>query len=329
MDSHHHHHPHDNNTTAVDGAVIRPPPSQLGNRHHWDSLYLQEAAIFQQRRSGNGDDDGGALEVWFGEDKQDRLLQFIEEEVFIIGCGDSGGSGSGDSGGSGNGVAPGTVVVVVVVVDIGTGNGVFLVELWRRLRESNTDTTCADDVHHRHHHRCYHLLGVDYSEPSVELAARVASAACGHDAEAGVPSIRFRQHDIVDGGPIEVHAAVAEGSAGGSGPLGLLLLHDKGTYDAICLNEDRGMPERYRRNVHNTMAKVVAENSGCRCLYLITSCNFSRDELEMEFCTPNATASSSNNGTLFRVVNELPHESFEFGGVRGQTVTTLLMEAVL
>lgn len=328
MDSHHHHHPHDNNTTAVDGAVIRPPPSQLGNRHHWDSLYLQEAAIFQQRRSGNGDDDGGALEVWFGEDKQDRLLQFIEEEVFIIGCSDSGGSGSGDSGGSGNGVAPGTVVVVVVV-DIGTGNGVFLVELWRRLRESNTDTTCADDVHHRHHHRCYHLLGVDYSEPSVELAARVASAACGHDAEAGVPSIRFRQHDIVDGGPIEVHAAVAEGSAGGSGPLGLLLLHDKGTYDAICLNEDRGMPERYRRNVHNTMAKVVAENSGCRCLYLITSCNFSRDELEMEFCTRNATASSSNNGTLFRVVNELPHESFEFGGVRGQTVTTLLMEAVL
>lgn len=328
MDPHHHHHPHDNNTTAVDGAVIRPPPSQLGNRHHWDSLYLQEAAIFQQRRSGNGDDDGGALEVWFGEDKQDRLLQFIEEEVFIIGCGDSGGSGSGDSGGSGNGVAPGTVVVVVVV-DIGTGNGVFLVELWRRLRESNTDTTCADDVHHRHHHRCYHLLGVDYSEPSVELAARVASAACGHDAEAGVPSIHFRQHDIVDGGPIEVHAAVAEGSAGGSGPLGLLLLHDKGTYDAICLNEDRGMPERYRRNVHNTMAKVVAENSGCRCLYLITSCNFSRDELEMEFCTRNATASSSNNGTLFRVVNELPHESFEFGGVRGQTVTTLLMEAVL
>ncbi|XP_044881867.1 EEF1A lysine methyltransferase 2 isoform X4 [Mauremys mutica] len=69
-------------------------PSALGTKEHWDAAYESELQIFQE--------SGDAGEIWFGEESMIRLIRWMEKQKIPL-----------DSS----------------VLDIGTGNGVLLVEL--------------------------------------------------------------------------------------------------------------------------------------------------------------------------------------------------------
>uniref|UniRef100_A0A287D168 EEF1A lysine methyltransferase 2 n=1 Tax=Ictidomys tridecemlineatus TaxID=43179 RepID=A0A287D168_ICTTR len=69
-------------------------PSALGTREHWDAVYERELQTFQEY--------GDTGEVWFGEESMNRLIKWMQKHKIPLDAS---------------------------VLDIGTGNGVFLVEL--------------------------------------------------------------------------------------------------------------------------------------------------------------------------------------------------------
>ncbi|XP_012579427.1 PREDICTED: protein-lysine N-methyltransferase METTL10 isoform X3 [Condylura cristata] len=69
-------------------------PSALGTREHWDAVYERELQTFQEY--------GDTGEIWFGEESMSRLIRWMQKQKIPLDAS---------------------------VLDIGTGNGVFLVEL--------------------------------------------------------------------------------------------------------------------------------------------------------------------------------------------------------
>uniref|UniRef100_A0A286Y0J2 EEF1A lysine methyltransferase 2 n=1 Tax=Cavia porcellus TaxID=10141 RepID=A0A286Y0J2_CAVPO len=69
-------------------------PSALGTREHWNAVYERELQTFQEY--------GDVGEIWFGEESMTRLIRWMEKHKIPLDAS---------------------------VLDIGTGNGVFLVEL--------------------------------------------------------------------------------------------------------------------------------------------------------------------------------------------------------
>lgn len=130
------------------------------------------------------------------------------------------------------------------------------------------------------------LLGVDYSSIAVDLATKVAK-----DQE---HNISFKVADLL------VEESVAK--------LGKFkVVHDKGTYDAVALME--GAKEKrvtYIKNVASLM-----EDDG---LFIITSCNFTEDELIESFAT------------TFTKHAVIPTQVFMFGGKKGNIVTSLVFK---
>ncbi|KAG5266997.1 hypothetical protein AALO_G00238650 [Alosa alosa] len=93
-------------------------PSKLGTKDYWDEAYQRELQTFK--------DIGDVGEIWFGEESMDRVIRWIETQNL-----------SDD----------------ISILDIGTGNGIFLVELAKQGFKN--------------------LTGIDYSSASVELAKGV------------------------------------------------------------------------------------------------------------------------------------------------------------
>uniref|UniRef100_A0A2K6BG49 EEF1A lysine methyltransferase 2 n=1 Tax=Macaca nemestrina TaxID=9545 RepID=A0A2K6BG49_MACNE len=80
----------DKGSPGEDGFV----PSALGTREHWDAVYERELQTFQEF--------GDTGEIWFGEESMNRLIRWMQKHKIPLDAS---------------------------VLDIGTGNGVFLVEL--------------------------------------------------------------------------------------------------------------------------------------------------------------------------------------------------------
>ncbi|XP_046886218.1 EEF1A lysine methyltransferase 2 isoform X2 [Hypomesus transpacificus] len=93
-------------------------PSKLGTKEYWDDAYERELQTFK--------DIGDVGEIWFGEESMTRVLRWIDRE---------------------------NIPENAAILDIGTGNGILLVEL---AKQGFTN-----------------LTGIDYSTASVELAKRV------------------------------------------------------------------------------------------------------------------------------------------------------------
>lgn len=130
------------------------------------------------------------------------------------------------------------------------------------------------------------LTGVDYSEKSIELAQKIAKDQ-GHN-------ITFKVADLLSEDP--------------TAELGKFkVCHDKGTYDAVSLMEGaKKKRELYTKNVASLM-----ENDG---LFLITSCNFTEEELLASF-----------DGTFVKHAT-IPTQVFRFGGKTGSVVTSLVFK---
>lgn len=168
----------------------------------------------------------------------------------------------------------------IKILDVGSGNGAFL---FKCLKNDFTN-----------------LVGMDYSEKSVELANNIKN----HKIEEGEQefnNITFYQEDI-------------------KSPLSNVdyendkfdLIHDKGTFDAFMLNKSNS-------NIHySNYIFYKLKKTG---VFIITSCNHLKGDLIKYFIEDPGL---SREKYKFIISGEVPHKSFSFGGQVGQTVTTLI-----
>ncbi|XP_065409628.1 EEF1A lysine methyltransferase 2 isoform X1 [Chrysemys picta bellii] len=197
----------------------------------WDAAYESELQIFQE--------SGDAGEIWFGEESMLRLIRWMEKQKIPL-----------DSS----------------VLDIGTGNGVLLVELAK----------CGYT----------NLTGIDYSPSAIQLSQNIIE-------KEGLSNIKLQVKDFL--------TPSAELS-------GFQICIDKGTFDAISLNPDNAAEKR-KQYVKSLCTVLKMEG-----FFLITSCNWTKEELLNEF----------KEG--FEILEELPTPKFCFGGRIGNSVTALVFQ---
>ncbi|KAJ2727009.1 Protein-lysine N-methyltransferase efm4 [Coemansia sp. Benny D115] len=159
------------------------------------------------------------------------------------------------------------------ILDVGCGNGHLLLEL---AEEGYTN-----------------LVGTDYSGSAVQLAQQVA--------ESREANVVFLEQDFLD--PQDV-ARVA-----GESKFDVVL--DKGTYDAICLKPQDGDSVAVDQSAIDMYPVSVVNSLTDSGVFLITSCNWTEDELIKRF------------ESHLECVDRVKHKSFKFGGAVGQTVATV------
>lgn len=168
----------------------------------------------------------------------------------------------------------------IKILDVGSGNGAFL---FKCLKNNFTN-----------------LIGMDYSEKSVELANNIKE----HKIEEGeekYKNIFFYQEDIKN--PL-MNIDKDEDKFD--------LIHDKGTFDAFMLNINNSNID-YAEYIYYKLKKTG--------LFIITSCNHLKGDLIKFFIEDHKLNKEKYN---FKLIGEVPHKSFNFGGQVGQTVTTLI-----
>ncbi|KAK6203182.1 methyltransferase domain-containing protein [Scheffersomyces amazonensis] len=168
-------------------------------------------------------------------------------------------------------------------LDLGTGNGHLLFQLNEDLEEEYDGS------------EKFIFTGIDYSPDSVEFAANIAKRKY-EDIE-----FKFEQSDLLKSNDPFIIKGIKYN-----------ILLDKGTLDAIALNQDPieefngkiGM-EVYASQIERLMNKDS--------VLLITSCNFTESEL---------ITIIENNSNL-KVWDKINYPSFEFGGIKGSTVCSI------
>lgn len=187
-------------------------PSALGTREHWDAVYERELHTFQEY--------GDTGEIWFGEESMNRLIRWMQKYKIPLDAS---------------------------VLDIGTGNGVFLVEL---------------------------------------LSGRIIE-------KEGLSNIKLKVEDFLN-----LSTKLS----------GFHVCIDKGTFDAISLNPDNAIEKRKQ------YVKSLSGVLKVKGFFLITSCNWTKEELLNEF----------SEG--FELFEELPTPKFSFGGRSGNSVAALVFQ---
>ncbi|KAN0092944.1 S-adenosyl-L-methionine-dependent methyltransferase [Tylopilus felleus] len=178
------------------------------------------------------------------------------------------------------------------VLDVGTGNGHLLFAMV----EAGYDAT--------------RLTGIDYSQGSVDLSAAIAKHR--DETESGdkgdgatYANVTFAVCDFLDPAS-PVPPPREEGASDGAWDLVL----DKGTFDAISLmdEDERGAAplERYVPRV----VKLLRPGGH----FLITSCNFTEDELIKKIAAP---------GSSLVYKGSVPYKQFTFGGKSGSSYATV------
>lgn len=184
------------------------------------------------------------------------------------------------------------------VLDLGCGNGSILFAL----RE-------------QHQFAKGRFLGVDYSHASVELARAVGRGQGGsgeeEEEEEEASDIDFRQWDILQGSYDDV--LTGEQSNGWD------VVLDKGTFDAVSLSNDEVQGRRICALYPERILPLVKTGG----IFLVTSCNWTEEELVAWFASKNATPCPA-----FEVVGRVDYKTFSFGGVKGQTISTVCFRKI-
>ncbi|XP_030386368.1 EEF1A lysine methyltransferase 2 [Scaptodrosophila lebanonensis] len=211
--------------------------SELGTIEYWESSYRREVENYKNH--------GDVGEIWFDEDSQLRIIGWIMKQVGIAEC------------------AP-------RVLDVGCGNGMFLIEL---AREGFSYSQ---------------LVGVDYSPKAIELASNIAKDQS--------LDITYSVVDLMDAEKCKFLGSFH-------------IVHDKGTYDAIslCPND----PKEKRAQYLSTVEQLLCDKDS---LFIITSCNWTEDELLLSFADK------------FVKFCTIPTPTFKFGGKVGSVVTSIVFK---
>jgi len=144
-------------------------PSVLGLQSHWDSIYANELVNFHEQ--------GDAGEIWFGDEVMETVAAWTARICVAVAAGLPSDNVDGFSLGSRGLVdasAGGSMALELTnwnVLDLGTGNGLFLHAL---AKQGFTD-----------------LTGTDYSEGAVELSRAIAG-------RNNVDNVTFLVDDVLD-----------------------------------------------------------------------------------------------------------------------------------
>ncbi|KAF3922820.1 hypothetical protein ABW21_db0204043 [Orbilia brochopaga] len=168
-------------------------------------------------------------------------------------------------------------------LDVGTGNGHLLFSLLE-------DGEFVGEG----------MVGVDYSERSVELARNIATQTPGAE------DVRFLRLDVIKDTPELGFFSEKVAEEGGFD-----VVLDKGTFDAISLSDEtlddgRRIYEVYPEKV----AGWVKKDGG---VLLITSCNWTEEELVKKVTV----------GGGLEVSGRVRYPEFTFGGKKGSAVCTV------
>ncbi|CAG8515960.1 9197_t:CDS:2 [Ambispora gerdemannii] len=163
------------------------------------------------------------------------------------------------------------------ILDLGCGNGHILLDLAS--------------------HNYTNLTGIDYSPDAIELAKSVSQ-------ERGYKHmIEYHVVDLLSDN-IQIGAE--------SNDIGFDIVLDKGTYDAISMNpEIVAKRERGEKDSYPGLVKRLLSKKSEYSIFLITSCNWTKEELVQRF------------GDEFDYHSYVEHPTFTFGGITGQTISTV------
>jgi EEF1A lysine methyltransferase 2 len=230
------------------------------------------------------------------------------------------GNGNGDSD-SNTPTAPGIdrEISYASVLDLGTGNGSMLFMLRLQARYYG------------------YMVGVDYSEQSVELARRLATEYSTPEnlalseeyevppVEAGCDTIQFERLDIIEEEAREQAwwPRGEDGKEDGRSDEGFDLVLDKGTFDAISLSAETvpsASPTSTTARIHTLYPARVIEMIKPGGFLLITSCNWTEAEVVRWFTTGQGV-----EGKL-EVWGRIAYPVFEFGGQKGQGVASVCFQ---
>ncbi|KAI0901522.1 putative S-adenosylmethionine-dependent methyltransferase of the seven beta-strand family [Annulohypoxylon nitens] len=174
------------------------------------------------------------------------------------------------------------------------------------------------------------MLGVDYSQQSIQFARRLSQARTSPDSSSDPDSprdekedeeeIAFLEHDILQTSPAALLA--------GPQAQGWDVVLDKGTFDAISLSSetDPATGRRIAESYRSRITPLVRENG----LFLVTSCNWTEAELRDWFEGPakEEEVDEETRRWRFEQVGRVEYPSFSFGGVKGQTISSLCFKKV-
>jgi SAM-dependent methyltransferase len=176
------------------------------------------------------------------------------------------------------------------------------------------------------------LVGVDYSERSVELARRVAVSrgVVSQEGEETERKVDFKVWDVLNGSLDDVSTTTTTTPTSGesaSATAGWDLVLDKGTFDAVSLSGERDAHGRRICEGYGERVLQLLRDGG---IFLVTSCNWTEAELREWFEKKSKTseAATESGARRLRLAGRIEYPSFSFGGVKGQTISTLCFEKV-
>ena len=249
------------------------------NRCSWDELYNRELENYQE----DHDDEGT---IWFSESNAEAVvlkqLAKLEKDSLLRRSSVCEHSHNDHVRPEKDGRAG--HLLASRFLDLGTGNGHMLLEM------------CDDDEGGKSWSG--DMIGVDYSETSVQLARGILAERQEHGSSSSL-SIQFEQWNLLSDDP------------GAWLKDGFEVVLDKGTFDAISLMhydaETEHPCETYRRRV----TPLIKQGS----FLFITSCNWTKDELVNWLATANSELA---------FYDQAKYPTFTFGGSTGQSVVTVI-----
>ncbi|EIW73322.1 hypothetical protein TREMEDRAFT_67326 [Tremella mesenterica DSM 1558] len=151
----------------------------------------------------------------------------------------------------------------------------------------------------------YHLTGIDYSPTAILLSQKVEHARremeIDEDEEiSNICEVEWRVGDLLRDNMKEQWDLVL----------------DKGTFDALCLSSDPVEEDKLKRLPSQVYPERIARLVKEGGFFLITSCNFTEEEIRRKYERPELGSSS------------VPHKSFTFGGKSGTIVCTVAFQKV-
>ncbi|CAH0043096.1 unnamed protein product [Clonostachys solani] len=182
-------------------------------------------------------------------------------------------------------------------LDLGCGNGSLLFSL-REVGDGDDEDDGDEAQVESAGPWTGRMLGVDYSPQSVALANQIASSRDKDEAA----RMSFQEWDILAGSYSDILAA--------SEAEGWDVILDKGTFDAISLSDSQDAQGRRICEGYRERVLPLVKQGG---LFIITSCNWTEKELTAWFESPGG----------FAMDGRVDYRTFSFGGVKGQTITTL------
>ncbi|XP_045147446.1 EEF1A lysine methyltransferase 2 [Echinops telfairi] len=132
------------------------------------------------------------------------------------------------------------------------------------------------------------ITGIDYSPSAIQLSKSVTK-------KEGLCNIELKVEDFLN-----LSNKVS----------GFHICVDKGTFDAISLSPDNSLGKR--KQYVKSLSRVLKRKG----FFLITSCNWTKEELLNEF----------SEG--FELYEELPTPKFSFGGRSGNSVAVLVLQKI-